>query len=569
MKRILFISMLLLLSSSYCALWAVQAARTTFTGQTTTGKTITVQLVGDEFYHAFVDSLGQYYQRLADGRYQAIEQQEVAQRRLRASQKVEMSKRLKVGAASMSKRLIDKMPASQSDSLSPRGLVILVNFSDLSFRASNTAAVMDSMLNGQSYTYDRSIGSAAQYFSDQSLGQYRPHFDVVGPVTLPHTMAHYGANDDNGDDLLPGDFVLHACSIASTLPGVDFNNYDQDQDGWLDFVYLIYAGYAEAESSEEDELWPISWTIPGAIYYGKCSLTDNMDTAQYTFNGKTIGSFAYSQELNFAASYWEQRGFSMTNPKRQGIGTFCHEFSHVLGLMDYYDTKYGYNYDNDLTPGCWSLMDNGNYNMGGDVPPNYSVYDRFALGWTTPTLLLDSQVVSLPYTNLSGYCITLNDSMPTPYDETATYYIENRQAQGWDAPIEAHGMLIWEVRYDWYLWYYDQVNVNDDDLHMRLISAVEDATYYEYKPFPGEQQVRSYSNIPDHYISQITEQDSVISFMYTSTLIPEDPDLPGEQPQAIDDINSSDSAPRKVIRDGQLFILSGDEVYSILGIKQE
>ena len=549
MKRTLFLYFVILTAMSIAA---APASRITKTVMLADGTTVSLRLVGDEFCHFYVDSLNQKYAKRPDGLFEKISQSQSQKKMLRAAQM-----RNSRGAKQL----------QRSASLAPRGLVILVNFQDLQFQQSNTAAEMDSMLNAENYTYDRSIGSVRKYFSDQSAGQYTPIFDVIGPVTLPQNMAYYGANDASGNDVLPGDFVLHACSIAAEIPGVDFNNYDSNQDGWLDFVYLIYAGYDEASSSIEDLLWPASWSLPAAIYFGNSSLTDYTDTLQFTFGGKAIGLFAYSSELNYRISNRNIRGFSLSNPKRNGIGTICHEFSHVIGLKDYYDTEYGYNYNNFLTPDAFSLMDCGNYNCDGDVPPNYSNYDRFLLGWCTPTLLTDSQEVVIPQDDYSGYCITLNDSLPTPFDTAAVYYLENRQKTEWDAGISYHGMLIWQIRYDSALWYNNKVNCTDNDLHVKLLSASGDYTNTTSIPFPGTGSITNYNDIANHSISSILEQDGNISFSFSSSYIPT-PDIPDEpeNPEAGFENPETDNA-EKYIRDGQIYIRKNGEIYSILGSK--
>jgi hypothetical protein len=142
--------------------------------------------------------------------------------------------------------------------LAPRGLLIMVNFTDVQFAENNTQLAFDSLANGDNYTYNGATGSCKQYFTDQSNGKYSPQFDVVGPVTLPNPMAFYGANADDGNDKYIVDFVIDACKGADSL-GVDFANYDNDEDGMVDFVYIIYAGYAESEWGGESTIWPHNW----------------------------------------------------------------------------------------------------------------------------------------------------------------------------------------------------------------------------------------------------------------------------------------------------------------------
>lgn len=134
--------------------------------------------------------------------------------------------------------------------LAPKGLLVLVNFSDITFDAKNTQLAFDSLANGEDYNYNGATGSCQAYFKAQSNGQYMPEFDVVGPFTLPQTSAYYAANDKIGNDRYVVDFVVDACQAADKS-GVDFSQYDNDNNGIVDFIYIIYAGYAESEGGDE------------------------------------------------------------------------------------------------------------------------------------------------------------------------------------------------------------------------------------------------------------------------------------------------------------------------------
>ena len=156
---------------------------------------------------------------------------------------------------------------STGQSLAERGLLIVVEFTDVALSKENTIQSFDSLANGDNYTHNGATGSCRQYFEAQSNGQYSPNFDVVGPIVLPHNMAYYGANDDYGNDQYVVDFVIDACRGADAL-GVDFSQYDHDNNGVLDFVYIIYAGYAESEGGGEATIWPHNWDLISALYKG-------------------------------------------------------------------------------------------------------------------------------------------------------------------------------------------------------------------------------------------------------------------------------------------------------------
>ena len=106
---------------------------------------------------------------------------------------------------------------------------------------------------------------------------------------------------------------------------------------------------------------------------------------------------------------------------------FCHEFSHVLGLPDYYDTTNGVNYDFFLTPGNWDVMDVGLYDGDGFIPAAYSAHERWWMGWNEPTLLNDSLNVTLAADHQSACYVTSNGSTALATSTDTVYYLENRQ----------------------------------------------------------------------------------------------------------------------------------------------
>lgn len=389
---------------------------------------------------------------------QLLEQGDTARYEQMISQShIANSRRPKAGLRDKALQRVAQNGARKEFGVSPllasKGLLILANFSDESFQASNTQAEMDSMMNAVNYTYNGATGSAAQYYSDQSLGAYRPHFDVVGPVTLPQKRAYYGTNDADGNDQKLGDLVLHACSLAAEIDGINLADYDQDGDDWVDFVYIIYAGKGEADGGAATTVWPASWDMPSAIYSGYTSLNpeDVYDTVQYSFDGVVIGSFAYSGELN---------GYSSV---RNGIGTPTHEFGHVLGLPDLYDTYYGSNYSNNTTPGSWDIMDSGPYNNDGKTPPSMSPWEKAFMGWITPINPGNDSTQLTIYANGNANANVYQINASGTYQDYKTsglcYLIENRQQTSkWDAYAPGHGLVIWKLNYNEDYWTANEPN---------------------------------------------------------------------------------------------------------------
>lgn len=394
--------------------------------------------------------------------------------------------------------------------LAPRGLLILVNFSDITFNERNNQLAFDSLANGENYTYNGATGSCKSYFEVQSNGQYSPEFDVIGPVTLPQTSAYYATNDAVGNDKYVVDFVVDACKAADEQ-GVDFSQYDNDNNGVVDFIYIIYAGYAESEGAPSTTMWAHNWDLISALYFGYSNMDEYYansasDFKLPSFDGKLVNAYACSNELR------------MSTDTRAGIGTICHEFSHVLGLPDYYLTTQSPVVAQRYTPGAWSLMGYGNYLNNGNTPPNYSVYDKYYLGWLEPEALSKSQSLEIPADGETTYMISRNERHVEagPYRTDTVYYLENRQQEGWDTYLPGHGLLVWRVIYDESEWYNNCPN--DYIARYLLVSAHKMSSPYTTEkpkpevPFPGSMNVTQFETFSAlNRIENILETDGLIT----------------------------------------------------------
>lgn len=487
MKSKLIISVFALLSAA--SLFAVPAYRGWQTKVQPDGTTIEVQLNGDEFYHFYTNRAGQVVTCDEQGYWTIIEQQPSS---------------ATIAARRNASHMMQSQPRRVGNiNLAPRGLFILVNFQDSKYRSSNSQEEMNKMMNADTYTYNGAYGSARKYFIDQSHGTYTPTFDVIGPVTLSKNCAYYGTNDSQGNDKYPGDMVIEACKLADTQFDVDFTQYDNDHDGCVDFVYIIYAGKGEADGGAASTIWPHNWNLQSAIYYGNC--TYNWSDCQV--DGLYINNYACSGELN------GQTG------TRNGIGTLCHEFGHVLGLPDYYDTNYDSNYKNARTPGDWDIMDSGSYNGNGNYPPNYSTHEKYFFGWYTPTNLgntPNSLTLNASGTSdYNSYQLNTANTLQAATEAGINYYIENRQQSGWDTYLPGHGLIVWYVNYNTNIWSQNAPNNTAGSPRYTVISASGNKTGLgtAKDPFPGTNKVKT-TTIAGKPLSSITENNGAISLIY-------------------------------------------------------
>jgi len=439
--RINFITLIFAFILTNNQVFAIKAYPHPITVTQPDGTELTIQLHGDEFFNYKTtedgyligqDDKGIFrYAQFKNGIFEVLEQKasNVSKRSVTENQIISkldrnpdfgniliQRKAQKANKVSTETKVTNQFPRTGSQ----RSLVILVNFSDKSFTTSNPKTAFTNLLNETGYSANGGTGSARDYFIESSFGQFSPQFDVVGPFTLPQNMEYYGKNNSNGDDQNPQQLTIDACTAANNN-GVDFTIYDTDNNGIVDNIFVYYAGNNEAEGAPTNTIWPHRWSL------------SNYNTK---FDGKIIFDYACTSEL---------RGSSGTT--MCGIGTFTHEFGHVLGLVDYYHTT-----ENKKTLEDWSIMDGGAYLNQGRTPPSYSSYDRFFLGWLKPTELKSPQNVSILslISSNKAYLISQNGNHNLDGENPVSsefFMVENRQKTGFDAYLPAAGMLVWHIDY--------------------------------------------------------------------------------------------------------------------------
>lgn len=290
-------------------------------------------------------------------------------------------------------------------------LIILVSFADRAF--TYTRDDFDSLASQPGYNRNGATGSVKDYYYDVSFGNLNLIPTVVGPYTLSQPMAYYGATGPSFSDINPKEMVSEACVLADN--DVDFSQFDMNNDGIVDAVHVIFAGAGEASTGESDAIWPHRWSIYPS------------DGFNITFDGVRLKDYSCSAE---------KMGSGM-----DGIGTICHEFGHVLGLPDLYDTDYEGSGGRATAVNTWSIMASGSYNNYSNTPASFTAYEKYRLNWLElDTLSLAGEYVLPPLMDSNkAYIIT------TPY-ENEFFIFENRQQSSWDTYIPNSGGLIFHVK---------------------------------------------------------------------------------------------------------------------------
>ena len=401
-----------------------------------------------------------------------------------------------------------------------RGLIILIEFNDKSFSRDDYLEIITDMVNKEDYEgYDlnkpkkqKYTGSVRDYYSDNSGGKFQPQFDIVGPYKVD--FSQYDCNMRTGKC---SQILKAAIDSADVVGGVNFKDYDGDNDGNVDLVYFIVAGNGANYDGNDENLW---WPYRSVIW------------PRVKKDGVYLYDYASSVELQGWLS-------QPSTVKIDGIGTICHEFSHVLGLPDFYDTDYEEGGGQSVDPGIWSVMSGGSYENDSRTPVGYSLYERYSVRFCDEPEVIDAEgsyTLDPLYSSFKGYRID------SPVNKEF-FLFENRQKNAfkWDAYLPGSGMLVHRVdKTNSNAWNSNKVNANPAHNYYEVVWANgKDQPYSAADVFPGTKKVRtlnaatspanlkSWSGKATKWgLTDITMQNGIITFNVEDTYVLKSLSLP-------------------------------------------
>ncbi len=480
------------------------------------GTMVSIGLVGDEFYHFNItedgytvilnEQSGAYVYAQKEGN-RLVEttllahnagERTAAELALLANTPKHLTDRDAVEQANIrrAKRNVD---LSNFDLANFHGLVILIDFADVKFRSENPKEFYTDMFSTEGFTgFDEPVrgvhvnclGSVRDYFKDQSNGAFNPPFDVYGPYTTTRNAVQCKSYSSS----------IFTTALKKANEEIDFSRYDNNNDGKVDMIYFLVAGYSSSyDGNNSGYLWPHA---------------SNLSYTYASYDGKWLDRYACSTELY---------GFEKTpsTVTVEGIGTICHEFSHVLGLPDFYDTDYSDGGGQSHDPGGWDLMAGGaDYNYGR-TPAGYTFYERYALGWAKPKTINKAGSYSLEAVNTSREGYILRSPVNNEF-----FTIENRQRTGWDAYLPGHGMIVTRVdSTNASIWSNNKVNCNPAHNYFEILRAGNSTSGDSGSdPFPGSSgnpmltnetnpSLKTWAGKENAFnIVGIQEKDGIISF---------------------------------------------------------
>ncbi|HPF35714.1 MAG TPA: M6 family metalloprotease domain-containing protein [Candidatus Krumholzibacteria bacterium] len=331
-------------------------------------------------------------------------------------------------------------------------LIILLQWADHpADTVAHPAADYDAMLFS---TATWPTGSMNDFYLENSYGL----FGVQGLVSGWHT------DDDAYASITPTDYGqvrdLLADAVADVDPFIDFSQYDNDgpdgipdsgdDDGYVDSLFFVHAGPGREQTGDSNDIWSHAWAFAGGV-----NTNDGVACYRYTVEPEMLSD-----------------GSLMT------MGVFAHEYGHVLGLPDLYDTDYS-----SSGIGNWGLMSGGSWGRRpgdpvGSAPSHMTAWCKKELGWLTPVnVTSDLTGVSIPpaETSATAYRLWRGGVVGDEY-----FLIENRRRLGFDESLvrrqvdyglaAPEGLVIYHVD--------ESISGNSNEKH-RLVDVVEASPWYD------------------------------------------------------------------------------------------
>ncbi|MDB9774902.1 M6 family metalloprotease domain-containing protein [Vicingaceae bacterium] len=298
-----------------------------------------------------------------------------------------------------------------------RVLALLIDYPDLP--SQYTVADLQSLLTNPNHR--SGDGSFKSFYTDASFNQLSITVDVMGWYRAQNNYAYYS---DSAGTARAAKLVREAVDAAETA-GANFANYDNDNDGDVDGILVVHSGPGAETGipNRNRHIWSHRWVMSGG--------SSIPGGGSVTYDGKFINDYMINPET---------RG-TLTNPRLVGIGVFCHEFGHNLGLPDLYDTDAS-NGDSEGV-GNWAVMAGGTWLGGEHRPGGFCAWSKEDLGWITPTALTTNSTGTYslkPAGNNQNTILKITTSEPTEY-----FLLENRQKIGRDLELPGHGLAIWHI----------------------------------------------------------------------------------------------------------------------------
>lgn len=290
-------------------------------------------------------------------------------------------------------------------------LVVPIEFTDAAINAAQLERLSKAFNGTPSETGWQSVQS---YYETASYGKLKMMFDIQETFSAPNKVSYYenyrkDITCDGATLTKTGDILLLEQVMNWLAPSIDLTKYDNDKDGVLDAVWLIYSAPVVYSNSSSDD----DSSDEESIYWAYVTTYAKDDNDQTTYDNLELGYYLFAG-LDFMDEYTGNSNDPYLDAEydatisglKINASTYIHETGHLLGLDDYYDTSG----ENKSYLGGADMMDN----TVGDQDS----YSKTILGWVAPKIVSSTQTITINSFESSGNCILIS------LDGTDSYFSE-------------------------------------------------------------------------------------------------------------------------------------------------
>ena len=301
----------------------------------------------------------------------------------------------------------------------------------------------------------------SSFTQSEAVNQVKSYVSNI--AALADADFNYGLYDNDGPDNIPN---------------------SGDDDGFVDGLVVVYPGCLDGDNN----LWAHQSSLGSSQYITNDLAPDGQNII--------VDTYMVCPELSAG------QGQSCNTDLIFQMGTFAHEFGHVLGLPDLYDRDSN---DGDSEGvGEWCLMASANWlGNNGDTPAHMSAWCKIEMGWIVPTIA-SSYEEAVPIAELATSPTAIK-VWEDDYRSSRYFLIENRQKTGFDTGLNGEGLLIYHINDNrsWGTNGWSWGPVNDDETNKMVdVESADGSLHLDNEinrgdtgdPYPGASDNRNFNN---------------------------------------------------------------------------
>lgn len=304
--------------------------------------------------------------------------------------------------------------------------ILLVDFPDQPLVFSSPADWEHALFDTTGST---ATGSVFDYYQWVSGNRIRVIGKVVASIRLSQPKSFYTNNSWGLSSSTPQNaYGVVDEALRLSGPSVDWSEFDQDRDGYVDMLWVVHAGLGGEHVVTRQDLWSITSRLSD---WSNGSPFRTQDPVPGGGTFEHVNAFSILPELS-----------AFRPGLRSEIGVYCHEFGHALGLPDLYDTA---PFDGRVNygPGNWSLMSTGVYGGDGnspEYPTHMGAWANSYLGWTARVRPTQDGSISLGPIERGAPVLELWFQGESNYEH---FLVEYRRREGFDRNLPADGLVVY------------------------------------------------------------------------------------------------------------------------------